>query len=311
LLDPRDPDLLIFRGRLWQLAAKVEKALADFDAAIRLDPGLADSHAEKAAIFVEKQEFDKALEEYQAAVRLDPERSEYYIQRGHCRLLKQQPDQALADLNQAIRLDAENPDAFYHRAVVLSRRNLPGQALEDLTEAIRVNPQHLPSLYERGRIHLLKQAFDDAIGDFSAVIKLASKDSLIYYFRGVAWQGKRAYRQALDDYDESIRLLSESPWAPAAHAARAWIRATCPEAALRDGAKAVESATKACKQTEWQDANCLITLAAAYAESGDFEAAIKWAERAIVLLPADHPAIRRWRESVEHYKLKQPHRETL
>jgi hypothetical protein len=61
---------------------------------------------------------------------------------------------------------------------------------------------------------------------------------------------------------------------------RAWIWATCPEARFRDGKKAVESATRACELADWKEPDVLSTLAAASAESGDFDSAVKWQEKA-------------------------------
>jgi tetratricopeptide (TPR) repeat protein len=63
----------------------------------------------------------------------------------------------------------------------------------------------------------------------------------------------------------------------------AWICATCPDDKVRNGKEAVEYATKACELTEWKDASWVDTLAAAYAELGDFKAAVEWQEKAIGL----------------------------
>lgn len=61
----------------------------------------------------------------------------------------------------------------------------------------------------------------------------------------------------------------------------AWIRATCPEASIRNGKEAVEDAMKACELSEWKNWDWIDTLAAAYAEVGDFKRASEFEEKAL------------------------------
>jgi tetratricopeptide (TPR) repeat protein len=92
--------------------------------------------------------------------------------------------------------------------------------------------------------------------------------------------------------------------------ARAWRQATYPVAELRNGPEAIEHATKACKLTNWQTPGYVDTLAAAYAEVGDFASAIEWQKKAITLL-AEESRIRSGFEArLKRYELGQPARES-
>jgi Flp pilus assembly protein TadD len=73
----------------------------------------------------------------------------------------------------------------------------------------------------------------------------------------------------------------------------------------RDGKRAVESATRACELTNWKEANCIDTLAAAYAEAGDFAKAVVWQEKAKALFVSE-PDQRTGEEHLKLYQSKKP-----
>jgi len=62
--------------------------------------------------------------------------------------------------------------------------------------------------------------------------------------------------------------------------------------------------------TDWKDADCLGTLAAAWAEAGDFDAAVKRQEKALGL-PAkdDEPKRKDFEARLTLYRAKKPYRE--
>jgi tetratricopeptide (TPR) repeat protein len=136
--------------------------------------------------------------------------------------------------------------------------------------------------FRRGLFYLGQKDADKAIAEFNEVTRLTPKDARAYTNRARAWKLKGDYARASADCDEAIQI---DPKSAAAHNARAWLWATCPDARLRDGRKAVESAKQACALAGAPaTAACLDTLAAAYAEAGDFENAVRTQTRANALV---------------------------
>ena len=123
-----------------------------------------------------------------------------------------------------------------------------------------------------------KKELDIALGDYNEAIRLEPTSASVYHNRGIAWSDKKEHDKAIADYNEAIRL---DPKDAPAYNNRAWLWATCPDAKYRDGKKAVQSATTACELSEWKGPNNLDTLAAANAEVGDFDSAVKWQSQAI------------------------------
>jgi tetratricopeptide (TPR) repeat protein len=84
--------------------------------------------------------------------------------------------------------------------------------------------------------------------------------------------------------------------------------ATCSEDNFRNGQKAVEYATKACELTQWEDADYLDTLAAADAEAGNFDDAVKWENKFLELTLSKNDADQA-RQRLSLYEQKKPYHE--
>jgi tetratricopeptide (TPR) repeat protein len=168
----------------------------------------------------------------------------------------------------------------------------------------------------QGLVWRKKGEYDKAIASYDAAIRRDPRVPAAYLNRGIAWQFKGDLERAIADYNAAIELDPKSadeairldPTYAKAYANRAWLQATCPDATYRDGKQAAASATRACELTGWKDAAILDTLAAACAEAGEFETAVKWQNRALEGAK-DTRSLTEQRARLALYEAKQPYRE--
>ena len=183
---------------------------------------------------------------------------------------------------------------------------LPEQALDYWADQIRKKPSAAQNWNIRGGVWNDRGKFENAIKDLTEAIRLNPEFAAAYANRAYSWSQKGKFDNALKDYTKAMKL---DPSDADSYAAAAWLRATCPDRAHRDGGRAVTNATTACILTEWKDSSNIDTLAAAYAELGEFRDAIKWQEKAIDLASDDSDRAE-MRLRLDLYKKNTPYRDT-
>lgn len=116
----------------------------------------------------------------------------------------------------------------------------------------------------------------------------------------------KQYSNAVTVLKQAILVNPKDEWS---YNALAWMRATYPKDTLRNGAEAVEAARRACELTEWKDGRYIDTLAAAYAETGDFKQAVDFQEQALSKDKLEEGEAKEMRGRLVLYKEGKPYRE--
>lgn len=228
---------------------------------------------EKGNAAFRQKHFDEAITDFTETIRIDPSLFMAYYGRGNSYLGKGDLDRAMADFSEAIRLKPDAALGYFFRAGVFKRKADFDRAITDYIESIRLGPNIGATYGARGEVYLNKGDLDRALTDFNEAIRLDPNLAEAYSLRGYANGEKGNYDKAIADYTKAIRL---NPNDADSWNNLAWLYATCPEGKFRDGPKAVEHAKKACALTKWKDASFFGAFAAACAEAGDFDEAVKW-----------------------------------
>ena len=194
--------LYLSRGEAYYSRYDIDRALADINQAIRLDPQLAAAYDARGRVYHFHPE--RALFDFDAAIKLDPRFAAAYVDRGAAYRLDGKLDSALGDLDEAIRLDPDNPNAYEVRGAVYRDKGDFGRAIIDYGEAIHDDPQARFAYFARGQAYQSLGQLDAAIADYDHAIALGPF-TRAYEVRGSAYQAKGNLQAAIRDFDEAVR----------------------------------------------------------------------------------------------------------
>lgn len=153
---------------------------------------------------------DRAIADYDAAIKLNPQLAEAYRERGFAYDEKRDYDRAIADETKAIELNPALVDAYRWRASAYGNKGDHDREIADETKLIELQPGDENAYYFRAAAYENKGDHDRAIGDYNKAIELKPGSGFAYYGRGVANAAKGDPARALTDFRAAARLIPAS-----------------------------------------------------------------------------------------------------
>ncbi len=157
-------------------------------------------------------------------------------------------------------------------------------AMTDYRKATELDNGHAAAWYNQGNMLFSQGDFKGAINCWNHTLAVQPSLFRAYNNRAAAHVQLRNYAAAVEDYETTLEL---NPAFAKAYDNFAWLLATAEDSEFRNPTRAVSYARRACELTNNEDWSHLSTLAASYAEAGDFASAKKWLVESHQLAPAD------------------------
>lgn len=243
--------------------------------ALRINPRNENAHLNYGLALASCGEVDEAIAHWEAVLKLSPSRFQAHHFLGKALVAKDKVDEAVRHYFEALRFNPDFEEAHVDLGAALVKQGKPAQALEHFAQVLRLNPNNA-----------------EAHGQMALILATQHQT-----------------KEAITHYREALRI---EPANPTVLNNLAWLLATHPDAEFRDGVEAVRLAESACRLSSFGLPAFIGTLAAAYAEAGKFDEAVKAAGKACSLaasLGQTNVAARN-RRLLDIYKTSSPYRET-
>ncbi|MDQ3546617.1 MAG: tetratricopeptide repeat protein [Verrucomicrobiota bacterium] len=248
------------------------EAIQHYRAVLRARPNDSEMHRNLGKALYQSGALDEALEQFQEALRLQASDSDAAYSLGNAYLDKGDPEAAIPYFKKAIAANNRNVAAHYNLAIALLRHGQFEEAMAEFRQTLQLEPGKVDAHNNLGVALLQSGQTQAAMAEWKEVLRLQPGSAEMHNNLAVALLSEGRIADAIAEWRETLRL---QPGRLATELSLAWVLATSPESEVRDGNAALKLAQKAARAATAPNPMAFRVLAAAYAETGQYPAAIQ------------------------------------
>ena len=274
---------IVFAGR-----GQTAEAMEHYRKALEILPDFAEAHYDVGNVLADQGRYTEALEHYQRALEIKPDFAEAHNSLGILLAQQGRSAEAMEHYQRALEIKPDYAEAHNSLGIMLAGQGRSAEAMEHYQRALEIKPDFAEAHYNLGNLLAQQGRSTEAIEHFQKALEIKPDFPKVHYRLALALKNRGRFQEAIVHYRKALEL---EPRHMLAQNSLAWLFATCPEALLRNGGRAVELAQQAEQLSGGRHPEILDTLAAAYAEAGRFPDAVTTAGQALHLAEAQTNAV--------------------
>jgi tetratricopeptide (TPR) repeat protein len=262
---------------------QVDEAIAQFQKAVEIEPDYAEAHNNLGNGFFQLGRVDEAIAQYQKALQIMPDNAEVRDNLGNGFFQQGRMGEAVSQYQKALQIKPDYAEAHMNLGVAFFQQGRMDEAISRYQKALQIKPDYADAWNNLGLGFFQLGRVDEAISQYRKALQIKPDYADAQFNLGRALLQKGSIDEAIPHFQKALQI---APADLTIQNKLAWLLATCPQASLRNGNKAVELARHDNELAGGKDPVLLGTLAAAFAEAGQFGDAVQSAQKAIELAQA-------------------------
>jgi len=195
-----------FLGVMYVYKADLEMAIAEFNAALEINPTFIDSYVNVGNAYRDHNKFEESIESFNKALQLDDKHAPAYYGLGRTLMAQENFEGAVAQLELAVRYDANHKDYHFALGQAYYAQKRYADAAAALSREIEISFDYSPAYFLLGRVNFDAKKWDDAGTAFQQAVNLDKQNPMYHFWLGKLYNNTGRDKSAVEYFDAALSL---------------------------------------------------------------------------------------------------------
>jgi tetratricopeptide (TPR) repeat protein/tRNA A-37 threonylcarbamoyl transferase component Bud32 len=205
-INPDDAEAHCYLGVAHAQQGQLDEAIREFHAALRINPNYAKAHSYLGLAYYQQARLDEAIREHQAALRINPNLADAHLNLGAAYTQQGRLDEAIREYQVALRINLDYAEAHFNLGLAFVEQGRLDEAIREYQAALRINPDYAEAHHSLGSAYALQGRPDDEIREYQAALRINPNYANAHINLGLAYLQRGCLDDAIREWQAALRI---------------------------------------------------------------------------------------------------------